>query len=51
MPEQGFGSILVDMQVGSVKLEVARLMALLNGSDEDSRIMAQVSALLSTVRA
>ena len=47
----GVQSILVDMQIGSVKLEVARLMALLNGSDEDSRIMAQVSALLSGVRA
>lgn len=46
----GVQSILIDMQISSVKLEVARLMALLNGSDEDSRIMAQVSALLSGVR-
>ncbi len=47
----GIRSILVDMQVGCVKREVARLMGLINGSDDDGRIMAQVSALLENLRA
>ena len=47
----GIRSILVDMQVGCVKREVARLMGLINGSDNDGRIMAQVSALLENLRA
>lgn len=46
----GIRSILVDMQVGCVKREVARLMGLINGSDDDGRIMAQVSALLENLR-